>query len=365
MATSQFIFYKSEDVGAPILNGTTGSLLNLLNQCLVNGYGTQPPAGWIKPFPDTASLPGPNCVGGFVMPSGSKCGMFINDAGASTALGAETSVTGWEQLLNPSGSTIGSFPTNVSKSVGGGIGQFPTPAQSLTTGRLVWRKSKGNDFEPRQWRILADPYTVYVFIQTGDTIGTYYCGTFGDIYSLAGRSDAFRCHIEGRSGDSSSAANLELFDTLNSGNFGGSSFVGQYSSQAVTVNHFMARPWFNQLQGAISMRVNKTADIGKVANYNSAVALPMAGIVPFIPTDGTIYVAHIYNNDTNNGGAIGPYIRGRWRGMYHVPHPINAFGDGQTFPGAGNYAGKTFMIFKSGPNAGFWAMETSATLETN
>jgi len=38
--------YQSTDSGAPALSGQAGSLLEVLDACLVNGYGGKAAAGW-------------------------------------------------------------------------------------------------------------------------------------------------------------------------------------------------------------------------------------------------------------------------------------------------------------------------------
>ena len=38
--------YKSTDTDAPLMTGTTGSLISMLKACLVDGYGYKSPAGW-------------------------------------------------------------------------------------------------------------------------------------------------------------------------------------------------------------------------------------------------------------------------------------------------------------------------------
>jgi len=58
-------------------------------------------------------------------------------------------------------------------------------------------------------------------------------------------------------------------------------------------------------------------------------------------------------------------VRGRLRGIYQVLHPTGNFSDGQTFSGGGDYAGKDFIIISKGYSSGFWAVETSNTVETN
>lgn len=361
MPTSQFTIYSSDDPGAPILNGATGSLLSVLNGCLVTGYGAKLPAGWKKPFPDTGSRPGSNIVGAFTMPSGSGFTMFVND-GALGGVAFETSVTGWEVILNPTGSIAGTYPTNVSSSVGGGRGQFPTPAQLLTTGRVVWRKSNAANMTPRPWKIFADGYTVYVFMATYDTLQTYYCGMFGDIFAYS-NNDIFRCQIAGRTGDNAGA---EYLDAFSNGNFGGS-FVGNYSYMCVYPGHFMARSW-QGFNGGSSIKIGKGGDLTKLSDYHNAGVYPMSGILTYPnPGDNSIYLSPVFVNEVQDtaGNQVGPWIRGHWRGWYHVCHAATNFSDGQIFQGSGEYAGRSFQIIKQGSNLGFWAMETSATVDTN
>jgi hypothetical protein len=44
--------YKSTDSGAPTLNGQVGSLIRVLRACLVDGFGSNPPLGWSMPYTD-------------------------------------------------------------------------------------------------------------------------------------------------------------------------------------------------------------------------------------------------------------------------------------------------------------------------
>lgn len=46
-------FYSSTDLDAPVLDGSIGSLINLLDAILVNGYGVKEPLGWTKEFSGT------------------------------------------------------------------------------------------------------------------------------------------------------------------------------------------------------------------------------------------------------------------------------------------------------------------------
>lgn len=50
-----FIVYRSSDVGAPQMTAAAGSLLTVLDACLVNGYGSKAAAGWGKTVIDAAT----------------------------------------------------------------------------------------------------------------------------------------------------------------------------------------------------------------------------------------------------------------------------------------------------------------------
>jgi hypothetical protein len=49
--------YKSTDPGAPTLNGQVGSLIAVLRACLVDGFGSNPPLGWSMPYTDGNNPP--------------------------------------------------------------------------------------------------------------------------------------------------------------------------------------------------------------------------------------------------------------------------------------------------------------------
>lgn len=47
--------YRSDDAGAPLLDGRPSSFIAVLKACLVDGYGAKPALGWTVPFEDTAT----------------------------------------------------------------------------------------------------------------------------------------------------------------------------------------------------------------------------------------------------------------------------------------------------------------------
>ena len=211
MATSQFTIYTSFDAGGPgPIYGNSGSLISVLNACLVNGYTGHPSAGWTKPVADFSNYASYQPI------SGAMAILFVNDN--YVANGKEADVTGWIGLTSITSSATQTSASNV----GAGHGQFPTPAQSLTIGKLVWRKSATSDVTTsRYWFIAADAYTMYIWINTGDAAGTYAHGGFGDFYSLYGAGDVGRALIYGRTVENSpngaNTANTDYTDTISLG----------------------------------------------------------------------------------------------------------------------------------------------------
>jgi hypothetical protein len=319
----QFTIYTSSDGSAPSLTGQTGALLTVLDAILVNGYGAKSAAGWSKPFSNASSI---GCYKNSV--SGTGFGVVINDSGPNgTSTFKEAWATGWESIAG------------VGSPVGSGSGQFPTAAQLLTSGHVVIRKSATADSTVRTWICFADAYTFYLFILDGTTGGVYQSFMFGDIYSLKTTSDAYRCMIIGGATE----------------NAGSNNAVDNSSSVANTcTGHFMPRTYGG---GGTSITCGKAGDIGKGA------AGGLGGIVqtPNGP-DGAYYLSPIWVSENSAST-----VRGRLRGLWHNCHAAGGFSDGQTFSGAGDFAGKTFQCVKQGTSASpaCFVLETSATLETN
>jgi len=371
MATSQFTIYSSSDVGGPgLMTGWSGSLIRILDACLVDGYSGKTKAGWTHPIANSASFGPTSVYACYKPPSGSMMTLFVNDNFPNiTALGREAWLTGWENMTSLCNTT----PV---LNVGAGTGQFPTPAQQLTTGHVVCRKSSLSDNTTgHYWVMFADAYTFYLCIQTGDTTGYYYSVTFGDVFSFKGSTDAYRCLLIGRvvenvagvgnttSGNNPATSTNDSF-AASWGDFpsGGGSY--NVFLPIYLPGHFMPRTFGG---GGASINVGKTFDMSKASSSGFVGNGQRYGLVPmygFLQTpngsDNSLYISPVTIHDP-----LSLSLRGRMRGFWFVAHPIINFSDGQTFQGAGDYAGKTFMIVKTDPTGGFFAIETSNTVETN
>ena len=346
----RFSVYESSELNAPQLNGLTGSLVALLDAVLVNGYGTRQPLGWLKPLPND-SLTG--SLGCWQQPSGSGMILYINDnapTGSIIGAGREAWATGYETIL---GLTSSIYPTT-----GTGSGQFPQASQTFGTvaaggvlsGSVWWRKSTSADDVRRYWILFGDAYTFYLFVQTGDTTGTFYGYWFGDFYSF--RHDPYRCTLHGRCANQTNALTYRM-DGSDSGTF---------PTATTMYMDWVSRSWTGVPGGYV---VNKIIDSGKASfafeastapGGNSAPIAPFAGGVPL--TD-QLFIQQVALSETNG------VLRGKYRGMYHLCHPLDGLNNGMIITGSNEQMGKYFRLVKPGPYRGGWLMEISDTLDTN
>ncbi len=316
MAT-QFTIYRSTDSGAPVLSGTSGSLVNMLTKVLVTGYGSTTGAGWSADYTSSTTS-----GSSFRPPSGSRFFLSLQDDCRGSLNGTrEARIRGFE--------TLTSFDT--------GSGQFPSTAQGIAGGYIMARKSATGDSTARAWKIFADAYTMYMFITTGD--GSIFGTFFGDIYSVKSSTDTYRCLLVGNPLENQSL---------------GTTADAQTSTPTTSQNgHFMPRSFGG---GGSSILVGKQGDVGAGSGVLlGAIQLPNG-------PDNGLYMVPIRIVESATGA-----VRGRLRGMYHVCHAISAFTDGDIFQGALNseQAGKTFQIIKTGPQGGMWCIETSNSVEVN
>ena len=94
MSVSQFTKYTSSDASGPgVLTGAAGTLLALLDACLVNGYSGKTAAGWTKPFSNSSNS------GCYQQGAGAGFGVVINDNGGNaTSTYKEAWATGWQTI---------------------------------------------------------------------------------------------------------------------------------------------------------------------------------------------------------------------------------------------------------------------------
>ncbi len=240
-----------------------------------------------------------------------------------------------------------------STGLGTGINQFPlvaTQGVGGNTGYVVWRKSNTADATTRAWTVIADKWTVYVFLATGDAATTYLAYWFGDFYSFATFNDPGRCLLQGRIGQ----------DTATITNGGNNSEDLQVHGGSTLPGHYVNRDH----QGGFTPLLHSkfgALEYCTVNAINSAYTLLAGSVAYKNPADSLIYLSPVWVG-TSTGVNV---IRGRMKGFWHWCHTAASASDGDTLTGSGELAGKTFLILKSTANSGIFCIETSDTWESN
>lgn len=296
--------YKSTDSSAPTMNGTAGSLITVLDAVLVNGYGSKAAAGWTKPY-SGANLavyrPG----------AGPQHYLDVTDTAATTS-----AIRGYETMTG----------------TGTGTGPFPTTAQSAS-GRTI-TKSATADATARAWRVYADDRTMYL-IAGGSTAVI----VFGEFFSyLAG--DNYR-----------SILGADCMTLMN----GGGAIVNGTGGAS---NMWCPRTYAGLSASSVWMAGFQNGTV----QSSSATDLP-SGQFPFPnPVDGGLHINRLGIVERGTASTISttgnPPLRGRYRGVHQICHPASSFADGDTFDGAGEFTGKSFVIHKIS-TSGVFAVETT------
>jgi hypothetical protein len=327
-----FRLYRHDDDSAPVLNGQIGSLTNLLDAVLVNGYGTKPAAGW------TIAQTGTNKRGyqqgdGGNHPTGII--LYMDDTAPGAGGAREVRVCGFETMtaITPVGT-----------------GQFPNASQSsIGTGFLSVRKSNTTDATARRWWIVADAWTLYLFVQTGDDTPPWEPGfgfVFGDFESFK-TGDSYAQIIIGRLRENYTDGGNE---TLSSWSWGQSG----YTVFSDIPGHYCSRHW-NQITP--SARAGKIADLrsGGYSQWTGSGGTPGNGeegsaangwsdndrnYFPYPnPVDGALWLAPVYINQAGMRG----YLRNFWVPQHQAP-----FSPGDTITASeGTLTGKSFVAVNS------------------
>ena len=307
--------YRWDDPGAPVLsNPSAGSLIGVLDACLVNGYGTKPAAGWTKEFSGTN-------LAAYRQGAGSMCYLRVNDGTGSF----KATARGYESMTDVNTGTNG----------------FPTAAQ-LVDGVYI---AIGIDMTAanKPWIVVANNKRFYLWVGASKltaasalSASTTWQGLFffGDIVSFR-PGDAYCCQIAGSDSASTATERFGIGGSISGVNAG--CFIARNAAQAV---------------GAINN--NRSFDY-----YGAKASATMGSstCVPYPdPISGGLNLSRVH---VSNGIAtVG--VRGRMPGMFA---PLNALpgNNGDTFSGTGDLAGRTFILL----DCGFWSTRCRVALETS
>lgn len=311
--------YLSTDTSAPSLTGTVGSMIALLDACLVNGYGSQTAAGWAKAFSGTN-------LAAYRAASGNRFYLRIDDTGAQ-----EARWVGYETMSDVN------------------TGTNPSPTTAQQSGGMFCRKSNSADSTSRPWALIASatwfiflPYANDTVLATASTIA----GMSGHMY--------WGDTISKKAGD---AYNTVAIGQVTTGS-NNCTLARQFSSSVsftAAPGHFVFRP-FTQVAGSAQLMKQTKGD-----NYSSTI---IAGSgLPSYPSQigGGIPIDDIELMENNGSGIFEPraVMYGMWGAKVASP---GAHLD--TFSGTGDLSGKTFVLLNTanGVNGTRTAFETTSSL---
>lgn len=338
---------RSTDIGAPVLNGIAGSLITVLDACLVNGYNSRTLTSITRSGATaTATFNGH----GYAADGLSKIqisganeteynGTFsifnvglntfdftVTGTPATTASGTITSIVaplGWGKAF--SGTNLAAYRSNEGTStrlylrvddttdsgksaglrgyetmtdVSIGTGLFPTTLQ-MATGTVV-TKALTNNATSRPWYIVGDGFEFYLFnshILTADGAtlpDIYQLHHFGDMDSEMA-SDPYGCCLIGPT----------ALEASSPGALGGFAFAAVSSTLTAQAGHYFARS-YTQTGGAVTA--------GKNASPLGGAAIGLSGLLTYPqPHNNGLYIAPIFINDTL-------VVRGQLKGIYQPLH---------------------------------------------
>ena len=307
--------YRSDDASAPLLTGTIGSLITVLDACLVNGYGSKAAAGWSKAFSSTN-------LAAYRPPSGTRGYLRVDDTAAQIAR-----IVGYMTMTD----------------VNTGADQFPTSTQ--ISGGAYSQKSLTADTTARPWVLIATDSRLYWLNYSDSTTITGNNSTagcsghffFGDAISYK-PGDAYHCTLICSDTSGTSASRLGFVST--SGN--------------MLAGHYIARP---HAQSGTSQAIGK-APLGI---YGSPSTIGTSGSLPAYPDvmTGGLPITPIELFELVSST---PVVRGKLPGMW-APMVGAPAAQADTFDGAGELAGKTFILLNvaSASTLGRAAFEISDT----
>lgn len=296
--------YSSADAGAPALRGNTpGDLINVLEKCLVTGYGSKTAAGWTKPFTGTN-------VAAFKQGAGSN-GMYLRVDDTSTLTSARAArVVGYETMSD----------VNT-----GAPSPFPTAAQTSGGGSWFTHYGSGSVANPRQWMIIADEMFFWLHILTYPEQATstnYYreCYAFGDI-------------IPFKPGDTTHTVLLANDSPTQPNSSEAYPFYGVSISSGLSRYRLSIARDFTNLGGPITMGWHADSVKGSTSWGSGFLGYPHG-------PDGGLYLSPVWVHNPN----YSPYsVRGIMPGIWVPCHYDGILSQEQLVNGQGDLAGKTFM----------------------
>lgn len=367
-------YFHSGMPGAPVLSGTAGATLAVLDACLVTGWGLKGVDSLIIVGDEaTATISTGHAMqaGTVVLIEGATPGALngewratsttvntvkftttgLSDQTATGTITIKIAPAGWEKAF--SGANIAAYrPADVTSSrmylrvndagtttcqvvgyesmssVDVGTAPFPTVSQK-TTG-LWWQKSNAASVDARPWFIVSDGSLFYYGkAYLASLLTVFDVSAFGDCLSVKS-VDPYRCVLFGRSdvGVSTPTSGAQLCSSTN----------------AAEGNFYAARS-----NSGIGASVPMSRVSPPLVNPSTAIYYSGASYGPNYPNpaDGGLYLSPL--NILEGGGMNPAAFRGAFPGYYCCPQVIvqGSFGTGDPVVGASSLPGRTLMSVQS------------------
>jgi hypothetical protein len=250
--------FNGTTASAPSLSGTVGSLIGVLDFCLVTTLG------WSKAYSGTN-------LAAYRAPTGNRMYLYVDDSNAQNAR-----VRGYEAMTD----------------ISSGTGPFPTDAQ--VNGGLYHYKSNAASSADRPWLLLSDGKLLH-FISNNDASSAWVGFSFGDFESY-------------KSGD---AYNVVVFGAHAASQVG-FGLVGMTTSMSsAATGHYLARSY---TQIGSSVAAGKFTDS---ARSNNASSLGNGGSPYPAPVEGGLLMAPLWLNEQTIGAR--GRLPGLWAPLHQVP----------------------------------------------
>ena len=362
-------FFHSSMPGAPTLSGTAGALTDLLDACLVSGFGTKSVSGLVVSggvATMACSSPHAAVVGSTVLVSGATPsglnGEKVVTAISSTSVSFATALVdqtatgtisfkiaalGWTiaqtatntRAYKPTSAEatgcilrIDDTSTTVARALGyeslsdinTGTGKFPR--DEVISGGFVWPKSEAGDTNARRWMIFGDDRCFYISISPHSGFQAQAVTNFFGDFNAQRSGDAYACMLTG-----AYAADVTYRQSPSEGEIGGSIRVGARSGYGA----YVARS-HTGLGGPIGIDC-----VGQ--GHISGSGLAFSG--------GAYYGSANFPNPSDNGLLLNQVslfaassMRGILPGVWHCPQYAQpSFVHGDIVDGFGTLAGRKLM----------------------
>jgi hypothetical protein len=296
--------YKSTDPGAPTLNGQVGSLIRVLRACLVDGFGSLPPLGWSMPYTDGNNPPLRAHFRQAPKTGWDQYDLEVKDDG-STSLSASdprlAEAWGWGGAAGLAGGSV-AFPVRTSP------------------GMLIL-KSETSNATARRWLLVGtDRSFIFVAYHLANPNNMYAAGPwfFGDTIPIA-LTDTWAVALSGGTVSDASPGIARLSDD------GYVLRVMPYTFQGMPGPTTFSRVW------------PAGVATGDVTVGNGSIVYPNG-------PDGRGYIDRILLTESGHLRAVLP---GFWVPLHNWKSAASIY-DWQTFDGAGDLAGRSFIVAKWG-----------------